>query len=187
MKYKIPQFLTNVSLPSGQKNADNFGNITPGNTAEELLLMAAGAVPETPVVYVISGGVITGFLHPTTGATIPFPNGGINLASPGSIGATTPGVIKTSNLQATYTDSSGTPGNVTNNSPRGRAAFAAAGSSVTVTNSLVAATSSVHCQMIGSDATLTTILRCVPGAGSFVVTGNAAATATTVFDFLVIN
>lgn len=109
------------------------------------------------------------------------------LAAPPAIGSTTPGVVKTSNLQATFTDSSATPGNVTNNSPRGRAAFAAAGNSVTVTNSLVAATSSVFVQKETADATLTTILSVVPGAGSFVVTGNAAATATTKFSFLVVN
>lgn len=104
-----------------------------------------------------------------------------------SIGQTTPAAVKTSNLQATYTDSSGTPGNVTNNSPRGRAAFAAAASTITITNSLVTASSSIHLQMIGADATLTQILRVTPAAGSFTVTGNAAATAATSFDFLVIN
>lgn len=104
-----------------------------------------------------------------------------------AIGQTTAAAVKTSNLQATYTDSSGTPGNVTNNSPRGRAAFAAAGSSVVVTNSLVTATSSVFVQQETADATLTTILSVVPAAGSFTVTGNAAATGTTKFSFFVVN
>ena len=103
------------------------------------------------------------------------------------IGTTTPGIVKTSNLQATYTDSSGTPGNVTNNSPRGRAAFAAASATVTVTSSLVTATSSVFVQRETADATLTTILSVVPAAGSFTVTGNAAATGTTKFSFFVVN
>lgn len=107
-------------------------------------------------------------------------------AAPPSIGTTTPGIVKTSNLQATYTDSSGTPGSVTNNSPRGRAAFAAAGTSVVVTNSLVAATSTVLVQLGGADATLTSV-RVTAAAGSFTVTGNAAATGITPFDFLVIN
>lgn len=107
-------------------------------------------------------------------------------AAPPSIGTTTPGIVKASNLQATYLDSSGTPGNVTNSSPRGRAAFAAASSTVVVTSTLVAATSTVLVALGGSDATLTTI-RVTPGAGSFTVTGNAVATATTPFDFLVVN
>ena len=110
--------------------------------------------------------------------------GNINGAA---IGQTTPAAVKASNLAATYTDSSGTPGNATNNAPRGRAAFAAAASAITITNSLVTATSSIHLQMIGADATLTNLLRVVPAAGSFTVTGNAPATAATAFSFLVIN
>lgn len=188
MRYKIPNFLSRFFMAAGPKDADSAGFITPQNTAEELLLMAAGAIPEFPVVWVFSGTTVTGFLHPITGATITFPNAGIPsyLLAPGPIGTTTPAVVKTSNLQATYTDSSGTPGNATNNSPRGRAAFAAAGSTVTITSSLVTATSSVHVQLGGSDATLTSV-RVTAAAGSFTVTGNAAATATTVFYFLVIN
>jgi len=108
------------------------------------------------------------------------------LAAPPSIGTTTPGIVKTLNLQATYTDSSGTPGNVTNASPRGRAAFAAAGTSVVVTSALVTAASSVFVSLGGTDATLKSI-SVIPGAGSFTVTGNAAATGITKFDFLVVN
>ena len=107
-----------------------------------------------------------------------------------SVGATTPSTGSFTSLRMTsflsaFTDSSGTPGNVTNNSARGRAAFAAAGSSVVVTNSQVAANSTVLVQLGGSDATLTTV-RVTPAAGSFTVTGNAAATGITVFDFIVI-
>lgn len=109
------------------------------------------------------------------------------LAAPPAIGGTTPAAVKTSDLQATYTNSAATPGNVTNNSPRGKAAFAAAGSSVTVTSSLVTAASTVLCALETADATLTQILRATPTAGSFTVTGNAAATATTTFSFQVIN
>jgi hypothetical protein len=95
------------------------------------------------------------------------------------VGATPP--------RAAYVDSTGTPGNVTNNSPRGRAAFAAAGTSVVVTNNLVTATSSIFTNLEGNDATLTFIKSAVAGAGSFTVTGNAAATATSTFDFLIVN
>ena len=103
-----------------------------------------------------------------------------------SVGLTTPAVVRTSNLQATYTDSSGTPGNVTNSSPRGRAAFAAAASAVTVTSTLVTAASTILVSYSGGDATLTSVA-VVAGAGSFVVTGNAAATGITKFDFVVVN
>jgi len=103
------------------------------------------------------------------------------------IGATTPSTVKTTNLQSSLnTDISGTPGNGTSNGMRGRAAFAAAGASVVVTNSLVTAASSVFVQLGGSDATLTSV-RVTPGAGTFTVTGNAAATGITPFDFHVVN
>jgi predicted nucleotide-binding protein len=88
---------------------------------------------------------------------------------------------------ATYTDSSGTPGNVTNNSARGKAAFAAAASAVVVTSSVCSATSSILTQLETNDTTLTSVKSAVPGAGSFTVTGLAAATATTVFSFVVVN
>jgi hypothetical protein len=88
-----------------------------------------------------------------------------------------------------FTDSSGTPGNVTNNSPRGRAAFAAAGASTVITNSTVASTSSVFAiiNQAAADTTATSIPRVSVGSGTFTVFANAAATATTVFDFLVVN
>lgn len=90
-----------------------------------------------------------------------------------------------------YTDSTGTPGNVTNNSPSGRAAFAAAASTCVVTNSSVTATSKVFVSLLSADTTLTA-LAAVPvtiAAGSFTVTGNAAATTAGAakFQFLVVN
>lgn len=103
-----------------------------------------------------------------------------------SVGVVTPAIVKASDLQTARTDISGTPGNGTANTARGRAAFSAAGSSVVVTNSLVTATSTVLCQMGGADVTALTC-RVTAGAGSFTVTANSAATAATPFDFLVIN
>ena len=116
-------------------------------------------------------------------ASVAVTGGTVNGAT---IGQTTPAAVKTSNFAATYTDSSATPGNATNNSTRGRAAFAATGSSVVITNSLVTATSTILVSLGGTDATLTSI-RVTAAAGSFTVTGNAAATAITKFDFLVVN
>lgn len=107
-----------------------------------------------------------------------------------TIGATTPSTgsftsLRFTSILSAITDSSGTPGNVTNNAARGRAAFAAAGTSVVVTSSLCAANSTVLVSLKGGDATLTSVT-VTPAAGSFTVTGNAAATATTPFDFVVI-
>jgi hypothetical protein len=87
-----------------------------------------------------------------------------------------------------FTDSSGTPGNVTNNSPRGRCALAAGASTVIVTNSLVTANSSVHVQLLTQDGAATQILKCDVVSGSFMVTYNAASTgAASKFDFVVFN
>ena len=81
-------------------------------------------------------------------------------------------------------DLSGTPGNGTAHSTMGKAAFAAAGSTVTITDRFVTAASAVLVQLGGADATLTSV-RVTPANGSFTVTGNAAATATTPFTFTV--
>jgi hypothetical protein len=111
----------------------------------------------------------------------------------GSIESTTIGLTTRQSagflqLAVTSSDLSGTPGSVTANVATGRAAFAAAGTTVTVTNSRVfSATSQVFVQLQGSDATLTSVRVTNVAAGSFTVTGNAAATAATTFSFLVIN
>ncbi len=105
-----------------------------------------------------------------------------------SLGLTTPGVVKASEYRASYLDSSGTPGAVTNNSPRGRVAFAAAAASVVVTNNLVTAASMVIATLRTPDTGLTSILRVLPAAGSFTIIANAASTGTAAqADFLVVN
>ncbi len=92
------------------------------------------------------------------------------------------------NLRVTsYTDDSATPGNRTVNRMRGKNSFAIGANAVTVTNGLVTANSQVVCALEFIDATLTQILSVVPGAGSFVVTANANATAATKFSWFVIN
>lgn len=108
------------------------------------------------------------------------------LYNPAAVAITAGTVLGLTDLGVARTDISGTPGNGTANTNSGRAAFAAAGTTVTVTNSKCTATSKVFVQLGGADATLTSV-RVTPGAGSFVVTGNAAAAGTTPFDFLVAN
>ena len=90
-------------------------------------------------------------------------------------------------LSLAMTNNSGTPGNTTINTPRGRAAIAAGVAVVTVTNSLVTANSTILVALASADVTLTSLLRVVPAAGSFTVTGVAVATAATTFDFVVLN
>jgi hypothetical protein len=195
-RYRIPAFVQSIALAAGIKTVSQLGWLSTATAAEEVELIVSGAIPEFPVVWVFSApGVPSGFVHPLTGATILFSAAGYDPAAVDitggaingtPIGATTPSTVKTSDLQATFIDSSGTPGNVTNSAPRGRAAFAAAGTSVVVTSTLVAATSAVFVQLRDIDATMTRVT-VIPGAGSFTVTSGAASTTPTSFDFLVVN
>jgi len=88
-----------------------------------------------------------------------------------------PTFIEVAKNRGAISDSTGTPGAATQNAYRGRVAIAAGASSVVVTNSFITATSCVFAQIQNFDATLTTILRVVPGAGSFTIQGNVNATA----------
>ena len=90
------------------------------------------------------------------------------------------------NFGTTSADSSGTPGNQTSNTPSGRCSIAAVGTTVTVTNNLVTAASRVFAQIGTNDATAV-MKNVVPGAGSFVVTLNAATTGTTNINWFVVN
>lgn len=145
-----------------------------GKDGREYLVATSTAFPAAqPTLYVPSAAAITG--------------GSINSTPVGATTASTGSftTLRATSLLAALTDGSGTPGNVTQNVLHGRAAFAAAGTSVVVTNSQVAANSTVMISLGGSDATLTSV-RVTPAAGSFTVTGNAAATAITPFDYFVI-
>ena len=102
-----------------------------------------------------------------------------------------PGILQSGSggsLVQGYTDNSGTPGNTTINTPSGRAAIAGSASTCVVTNSSVVATSKVYVTLeTVADATLLYIRGLVTAAGSFTVTGNAAATGTCKFSFIVVN
>lgn len=141
---------------------------------------------------------ITGFVNPSNGASVPFPLAGFNPASVAitggaingaSIGQTTPAAVKTSNLAMSFTDSTGTPGNVTNNSPRGKVSFASGANTIVITNSLVTASSSVIADLNTVDGALNAIVTCLAGAGTITITANAAATTAGLAkcDFIVIN
>jgi hypothetical protein len=97
------------------------------------------------------------------------------------------GGVLAGDIQFDSTDASGTPGAATINKPSGTVAIAIGAASVTVTNSLVTASSRVFATLQFVDATLTTIRTVVPGAGSFVITGNGNATAATKVAFFVVN
>lgn len=80
----------------------------------------------------------------------------------------------------------GTTGDRTINKLAGTVNFAAAATSITVTNSLVTA-NSIIIPVVRTNDTTATIKNVVPGAGSFVITLNAAATAETSVGFFIIN
>ena len=84
------------------------------------------------------------------------------------------------------TDSSGTPGNATANTSSGRCSIAAAGTTVTITNSICTANSKVFATIATNDATAL-LKNVVPAAGSFIITLNAATTAQTSIDWMVVN
>lgn len=80
----------------------------------------------------------------------------------------------------------GTTGAQTINATAGSVNFAAAATSLVVTNSLVTANSVVIATVATNDTTMTSV-QVVAGAGSFTLYANAAATAETRVNFLVIN
>jgi hypothetical protein len=90
------------------------------------------------------------------------------------------------NFGLAFTDTSGTPGNATISTPRGRCSIAALGTTVTITSTIVTATSTILAVVSTNDATAV-LKNVVPGAGSFVITLNAATTGITNIDFIVVN
>lgn len=82
-----------------------------------------------------------------------------------------------------------TAGALTTQATTGECAIAAAATSVVITNPNVDITSKIWAQVAqtAADATLTSIVRVVPAAGSFTIFGNAAATAATVVNWALVN
>lgn len=108
---------------------------------------------------------------------------------PGSNGACTLGTAAKSwkSLYLDYTNTA-TVGAVTINKASGRVNLAAAGTTFTVTNSLVTAASHVFLNADGAPGNVVAVqLYAVPGAGSFTVNAVPAVTNQTAIDFVVVN
>jgi len=92
--------------------------------------------------------------------------------------------------QGMGTDSAGpvTPGNVSTSMTQGRAGIAAAGTSVTITNSAFTTASkfSAFLANAAADATATDVVRVTPAAGSVTFYLNAAATAAVAIDWMLL-
>lgn len=80
----------------------------------------------------------------------------------------------------------GTTGNQVQNTQAGRINIAAAGSSVTVTNSLVTANSIIVATAATNDTT-GIVKNVVAGSGSFIITMNAAVTGEVAVNWVVFN
>lgn len=104
------------------------------------------------------------------------------------LGASTETALIAQNLAVSTATSSTTTGAVTANVSQGTAAIAAAATSVTITNSLVDASSKIFAVVAQAtaDVSLLRVERVVAAAGSFTIYGTAAATATTLVDWAII-
>lgn len=141
-------------------------------------------------------GTITSFV-PTFDSLSAIPSGFVGTARVGTDlyvgdGIILVKIINASNPQVNYTNSSATPGNVTNNSPSGRAAIASGAASCVVTNSLVTATSKIFVQSESNDLNVASIYVSAVAAGSFTVSASGYGflgnpTASYKFSFLVVN
>jgi len=167
----------------GFLGADGREYLLPSSAAFAANAQAGTAYPGNFTTVAATGAVT---MNPANAAVSLAPSGTGN-ATFGPTGTGSGTLQRIGAMSVLSTDSSGTPGAATINTLSGKAAFAAAASSVVITNSTVTATSKVFCVLQANDATLTDIKSVVPAAGSFTVTGNAAATAATAFAFLVIN
>lgn len=101
----------------------------------------------------------------------------------------TPGQTALDGKQIAFTKTvtaGGTTGARTINTTAGTVNLAAAASSLVVTNSLVTTTSIIICTVGTNDSTTKSVLA-VAAAGSFTIYANAAATAETRVNFVVIN
>jgi hypothetical protein len=96
----------------------------------------------------------------------------------------------TATVSESYHDSSGTPGNATANTIRGRVAMAIGTKTLTLTNSLIAGTTSsckVWIDQTVADTTATSACARCTGAGSATIATNANATAATTIGFEIAN
>lgn len=91
---------------------------------------------------------------------------------------------------ATFSDGSGTPGDVTQTTGSGRAAIALGATACVVTNPLCGPNSVVNVTLEDLDVTATRV-KCVPGfgmsAGTFIVAANAPAAADVKFRYTITN
>jgi len=159
---------TSAGLIAGYLGSSGYGAI-----------WSTGVTPSSSNYSFASNGSITAF----SGSS----NANLNVNSVARVSANTTGVTFAGDMIYDKTiTAAGTTGAQTINKTTGRVNFAAAATSLVVTNSLVTANSIVHCSVATNDTTMKSAA-CVPTAGSFTIYGNAAATAETAVAFTVTN
>jgi hypothetical protein len=130
---------------------------------------ALGYTPVNKAGDTMSGTLVTPSVIPTANAS-------------GSLGAASDGWTK---LYIDYTNTA-TVGAVTINKAAGRVNIAAAGTTVTVTNSLCTANAHIFCNVANNDTTASSA-HATAAAGSFTITLNTAATAQIAVDFFIVS
>lgn len=165
---KLTSIMTGIGATEvEQAYFDADGNLT-------LNVQSNNVGPQTLYAYAAAGGKVV--LHGQG------PAGTVILKVTQDGVGTCANLYATGRLDQSGTDSTGTPGNATINKPTGKSAIAIGAASVTITCSLCAAASRVMITPHARDATCTDLI-VVPGAGSFVVSGAAAATAAVPFSW----
>lgn len=106
------------------------------------------------------------------------------------VGLSTPvesGLIASGMATANASKANITPGAITYQGTQGTVVFGAGASSLVITNPLIDANTKVGAAIAqaAADATMTSIARIVPAAGSVTIYANAAATAATVVDWVI--
>ncbi len=145
------------------------------------------SVAGTRQLYIATNGAVALNLGQVVGPNSSF---GLDIASKSQLygGA---GFIGINSSGATYmdsTDNSGTPGDSVTNKNSGRNAFATGDDTITVTNSLVTATTKVFAQLNESDsAGAGWISDCVPTAGSFTCTCIGSPSTNVTFSWFIMN
>jgi hypothetical protein len=140
------------------------------------------SIGATPINFSVNGLIIGQFDGGGVGLSVAG-----NIYGSGTVMASNSVIITNGVLSVPQTlTAAGTTGNQTINKLAGSVRIAAAGTTVTVTDSFVSANSEVFCTIGTADATAT-LKNVVVSAGQFIITLGAAATAETQIRFFVVN
>ena len=176
-----PSGTTEYAGGSWTANVFNLLVTTNGGTAR---FMSLGAVGDTGVNLYVNGATRWG-LSNSSDAYVIYPTT-TNAQDLGASSFILRSVYAAQHRTDLTITAAATTGDRTINKAAGTVNIAAAGTSVTVTSNLVTANSLVFAVIRTNDSTAT-IKNVVPGAGSFVITLTAAATAEVSIGFYVVN